>query len=342
MSGAGPRVLVFGAGAIGGFLGGGLLASGLDVTFLVRDSVARRFEEHGLELSDYRGERVPISSPIPYIKSMSEYRGRPDVVLLTVKCTGLVQAAQELAPHVAESSTVVCLQNGVGNKDTVAAHLPSCRIVSGMVPFQVLNTEAGRLHRGTEGRLQLEEFPQLKDLLVAWNRVGIPASRCENYREVAWGKLLLNLNNAINGLAGVPLVEELSQRSYRRVLSASQRELLRALKTKGLRPAKLTKAPAWLIPWILLLPDWLFRVVAQQMLAIDPEARSSLWEDLERRRPTEIDYLNGAVLSLAEESGLPAPVNRAIIALVKDAEKKGSGSPQFSGDDLARRLLGNR
>lgn len=316
------------------------MAAGLDVTLLVRESVARRLETHGLELSDYTGMTTEVDSPVSYVTSLKQYDQTPDVVLLTVKCTGLEQAAEELLDFVGDQTTVVCLQNGIGNKEKVARLLPDCRVTSGMVPFNVLNVEGGRLHRGTEGVLQLEPFPGLEQLLLAWNRVGVPARECHNYQEVAWGKLLLNLNNALNGLAGVPLVEELHQRSYRRVLSASQRELLKALKAKGIKPAKLTKAPPWLIPWILLLPNWLFKLIAQQMLAIDPQARSSLWEDLERRRKTEIEFLNGAVLALAESCGTPAPVNRAIIGLVKDAEEKGLGSPNFSGEDLARRLLG--
>jgi 2-dehydropantoate 2-reductase len=149
----------------------------------------------------------------------------------------------------------------------------------------------------------------------------------------------LNLNNAINALAGVPLLEELHDRDYRRVLSSCMRELLAALRKAGIKPAKLTKAPPFLVPWILLLPNWLFRVIAQQMLAIDPLARSSMWDDLQKGRATEIEFLNQAVVELAFQQGLTAPVNERIVTLIKQIEKAGRGSPGMSSSEMVSRLL---
>ncbi len=74
------------------------------------------------------------------------------------------------------------------------------------------------------------------------------------------------------------------------------------------------------MPRVLDCPDWLFRLVAGGMVKIDPQARSSMWEDLNRGRKTEIDYLNGEILRLAEQIGRPAPVNTAICRLIQQAE----------------------
>lgn len=71
---------------------------------------------------------------------------------------------------------------------------------------------------------------------------------------------------------------------------------------------------------------------------IDPEARSSMWEDLERRRLTEVDELNGEIVKLAEERGLRAPLNARIVELVHQAEQKASGSPKLGADELWARL----
>ena len=111
------------------------------------------------------------------------------------------------------------------------------------------------------------------------------------------------------------------------------------LKKAGIKPAKLTKAPPFLVPWILLLPNWLFRVIAQQMLAIDPLARSSMWDDLQKGRPTEIEFLNQAVVELAFQQGLTAPVNERIVGLIREAESSGGGSPGMSSSDMVSRLL---
>jgi 2-dehydropantoate 2-reductase len=88
-------------------------------------------------------------------------------------------------------------------------------------------------------------------------------------------------------------------------------------------------------PFVLSLPDMLFFRVASTMVKIDPQARSSMLDDLERHRVTEIDYLNGEVVRLGEAHGIPTPVNRKVIALVREAEGKRGGSPGISASRLA-------
>ena len=92
--------------------------------------------------------------------------------------------------------------------------------------------------------------------------------------------------------------------------------------------------PPGSIPRILRLPNWLFRTVARRMLAIDPQARSSMWEDLQRRRVTEIDYMQGAILKLGRKSEMRTPLSERIIALVKRAEAAGAGSPSLLPDQI--------
>jgi 2-dehydropantoate 2-reductase len=92
------------------------------------------------------------------------------------------------------------------------------------------------------------------------------------------------------------------------------------------------------IPLILRLPDSLFRLVARRMLAIDPQARSSMWEDLLRGRVTEVDYLQGAILKLAKRIGAATPMTERIIGLIKEAEKAGGGSPCLQPSDIADAL----
>lgn len=332
------RVLVFGTGAIGGYVGGALLKAGLEVTFFGRPSVKKRFDEHGLTLTDYDGGNHHLEAPLPFQTQLKKCEPA-EVVLLTVKCTGVAEAARQLADWITPETQVICLQNGVGSKKTAAEFLPAQQLSSGMVPFNVASMDEGRLHRGTEGALLLEQSPCSRELVAAWQKVGLPADQAGDFEAISWAKLQLNLNNAINALAGVPLVEELSQRGYRRVLAACQWELLAALRAAGIKPARLTPLPAFLIPWILCLPNWLFKLIARRMLAIDPLARSSMWDDLEQRRKTEIDFLNGAVVELAHAHELPAPVNRDIRLLIREAEAKAEGSPQIAAVELADRLL---
>ena len=86
---------------------------------------------------------------------------------------------------------------------------------------------------------------------------------------------------------------------------------------------------------MLRLPDALFGLLARRMLAIDPKARASMWDDLVQRRPTEIGELQGAIVAMAQANGLTAPVNAEVMRLVRLAEDAGQGSPGLSPDAVS-------
>jgi 2-dehydropantoate 2-reductase len=151
---------------------------------------------------------------------------------------------------------------------------------------------------------------------------------------LAWGKLLMNLNNALNALSGLPLRQQLAERRWRLLLAASQREALSLLAAARIVPARVGKVRPRLLPVIVSLPNPLFGLLARAMVKIDPEARSSMWEDLEKRRPTEVDHLQGAVVELARSLGRDAPLNRKVMEAVKRAEAAGTGSPGLTAASL--------
>jgi 2-dehydropantoate 2-reductase len=85
---------------------------------------------------------------------------------------------------------------------------------------------------------------------------------------------------------------------------------------------------------LLPVPDFVFERVAAAMLKIDPEARSSMAEDLAQRRPTEIDALNGAVVRYGAEANVPTPLNARVVEAIRAAEAAGNGSPRLTASDL--------
>jgi 2-dehydropantoate 2-reductase len=164
----------------------------------------------------------------------------------------------------------------------------------------------------------------------------VPLLEHSDFAAVQWGKLLLNLNNPVNALSGLPLKAELSQRAYRRCLALLIDEARAVLRVAGIRPAKVARVGPGLLPTLLRLPDALFTRVAATMLRIDPQARSSMWEDLQAGRRTEVDYLNGAVVKLAQSLGLKAPANERLVALMRAAEA--GTQPALSGTALWQAL----
>ncbi|MFG3013095.1 2-dehydropantoate 2-reductase [Streptomyces cinerochromogenes] len=312
-----PRFAVLGAGSIGCHLGGHLALAGYDVTLVGRPAAMDVLRERGLTLSTSLRPPVHLAPDRLTPATGPEAAAGADYVLVTVKTSGTEAAARDLAPHLAPGAVVVSFQNGLHNPATLRAALPGRTVLAGMVPYNVVRSEPGTVHQGMPGTLMTEPDDRLVAALRA-ARLAVEART--DMAEVQHAKLLMNLNNAVNALSGLPLRDQLGQRAYRRCLALCQREALAAYRAAGVTPARLGPTPPGLTPYLLDLPDAVFRRVAATSLRIDGQARSSMWEDLRHGRPTEIDSLQGEIVALAAAHGLSTPVNARLTALVHEAE----------------------
>lgn len=330
------KITVFGAGSIGVYIGASLLAAGADVVLIGRARMHRQIVSQGLLLSDLEGRRQRLEGEhVPYEESAVAL-AEADLILVTVKSADSAEAAGVIAEYAKPSALIVSLQNGVGNVDTLRHLISGRQVLAAMVPFNVVQMEGSRFHRASGGELMIETCAELEPWLAQFRQAHLPLQQCDDFAAIQWGKLLLNLNNAINALSGLALKSQLSQRAYRRCLALLIAEALGVLRAARIRPAKIAKVGPQLLPTLLRLPDTLFKRVAVAMLKIDPEARSSMWQDLQAGHLTEVDYLNGAIVRLAESLARDAPANRRVTALIHAAEQ---GRVQlWSGDALYRAL----
>jgi 2-dehydropantoate 2-reductase len=333
---ASPHIVVHGAGSVGCYLGGRLLAAGALVTLIGRPRLQSEVAEHGMLLTDLQGGQRRVAADAVEFVTDPAVLAKADLVLVAVKSLGTKQAALELRQHAKQGALVISFQNGVSNAALLRQEVPQQTVLSGMVPFNVLHRGAGRWHCGTEGELLVARHPGLQAYLAQFAEAGIPLNEHDDMDGVLWGKLLINLNNAINALAGLPLREQLQQRAYRRCLALCIEEALTTLDAARIKALQLARIPPSRLPLMLRLPDWLFSRLAKRMLMIDPLARSSMWEDLQQHRPTEIDYLNGEIVRLAHVNGLAAPANAKVTALIKAAEQ--GGRRDWPGTDLLKEL----
>jgi 2-dehydropantoate 2-reductase len=240
--------------------------------------------------------------------------------------------ADIIARRAPPDAVVVSLQNGIGNAEVLRTALPGRRVLAGMVPFNVTGQGEGRFHRATSGDIVIEQ-----DKAGTASELSVPGLRMRASSRiigVQWGKLLVNLNNALNALGGIPVRQQLAQRSWRRLFADQLTEGLQVLRAEGITPVSPTPVPAGWTPRLLRLPDGLFAVLLGSTMKIDAQARSSMWEDLQRRRRTEIDYLQGVIIALAERHGLKVPLSRRVAALIRDAEVAGKGSPGLTPQQI--------
>ncbi|MFD5697170.1 2-dehydropantoate 2-reductase [Streptomyces lasiicapitis] len=327
-----PRFAVLGAGSVGCHLGGHLAAAGHDVTFIGRPAAMDVLRERGLTLNTSSRPPVRLAPDRLTTATGPDAAADADYVLVTVKSADTGAAAEGLAPHLSPGAVVVSFQNGLHNAATLRAALPGHTVLAGMVPYNVVQEEPGTVHQGMTGRLMTEPDDTL---VAAFRAADLAIEARADMSEVQHGKLLFNLNNAINALSGLPLRDQLGQRAYRRCLALCQREALAAYRAAGVTPARLGPTSPGLTPYVLALPDALFRRVAAASRRIDAHARSSMWEDLQRGRPTEIDSLQGEIVTLATAHGLTAPTNARLVALVHEAE---SGPRTWTGPQLYAEL----
>lgn len=332
------KIAVFGAGSIGCHLGG-MLAEVADVTLVGRPAAMDVLRSRGLLLTGGgRAERRVAPHEVRLATGPQAAAGA-DYVLVSVKSAATVQAARDLAGHLAPGATVVSFQNGLRNPALLREGLPGRAVVTGMVPYNVVQAAPGVYHQGTAGSLMLDGGERSAPLVVAMAQAGLEVEQRDDMPDVQHAKLLMNLNNAINALSGLPLREQLGQRSYRACLALCQREALAAFRAANVAPARLGPVPPGLMPLVLRLPDWLFRRLAAATLRVDAQARSSMWDDLERGRPTEIDTLQGEVTVLAALHGTRAPANARLAELVLEAEsQKSAEARRWGGAELLAEL----
>lgn len=324
------KIGVMGAGAIGCYVGGALASlvpnDGVAVVFVGRARAKAEIDASGLELQDLDGttRRAP---KVTFETDPAALRGC-DVVLCCVKSAQTAEVARALP----REAIVVSMQNGLRGAEVLRAAHPHA--LAGIVGFNVVSKGAGVYRRTTTGPLVIEADPRVEPLAASLRRAGFDVELADDIRARQWSKLIMNLNNAVSALTDRPTPELIFRPEYRRILAAIMAEALAVLRRAGTKTARVGPLPVALFPWMLRLPTPILRVVAGVQLKVDPEARSSMWEDLARGRTTEIDDLNGEIVRLADSCGAPAPLNRRLVEIVHRVEAARRGSPKLSADAL--------
>ncbi|MFL6721891.1 MAG: 2-dehydropantoate 2-reductase [Sphingomonas sp.] len=335
----GPQVAILGAGSVGCFIGGAWAAAGVPVTLIGRPKMSRDVDEHGLTLSDYSGWQAHLAPGEVDYRCGPEALADAEVIALTVKSGDTAEAAAQIAEHGTPGATIISLQNGVSNVDVLEQGLGGrFEVARGMVPYNVAYLGEGRFHKGVAGDLYAAPRAGTRSLAESIGPGAAALKLSDDMLGLAWGKLLINLNNAVNALSGRTLIEELKQRNYRRVFAASMREGLELLKRAEIEPATVGPISPTTLPRIINSPDWLFNTIFLKRWKIDAKARSSMADDLAAGRRTEIDHINGELVRLAERLQRDAPVNRAVVDLVRKAE---AGAKPLGPAALRKAVLGS-
>ena len=324
------KIVILGAGSIGCWIGGQLIAGGANTTLIGRDRYAAQIAENGLKLTHF--ERDPIHCTAVDFQTDAAALQGADIIALCVKSQDTGAAAQQILDY-APNAVVVSFQNGIRNPETLRDVLPPENIVPAIVPFNVTPPDPGAFHCGTAGDLVVDNHADIVPLIEALENAGQGIRASDTIIGDQWAKMIVNLNNGLNTLTGGTLRDGLLQRDYRKALAACVEEAVAVAKANGVTVGTFNgRSPAALMK-TLRLPDVAYRLIMQTIVKIDAKARSSMLDDLETGRVSEIDYLQGEVVNRAEMVGLPAPHNAAILQAVQSAFSSGK-SPKLSGAQI--------
>lgn len=320
------RILVFGAGAVGGYLGAMLSAFGHEVILLGRPAVVEAIRRHGLIL--LRPDGLQLTTRPHAIPDLDAVPSEVDAIFLTVKAYDTEAAIAAIQRQGWRSAMLFCWQNGVDGEGRLAAAFGADRVVAGTLTQPVSTVAPGvvRLER-TRGGLGLAPMAPIQDLWE-WQAIlqltGFSTRLYPDPQAMKWSKLLLNLiANATCAILDWPAERVLRDPRTFAVERAAFREALAVMRALGLRPVSLPGYPIPLLAWAM---RWGPASVVRTLLAFmgargRGEKPPSLHQDLQRGARLEIEAYCGAVVRHGARAGVPTPVHDALARILEDLSR---------------------
>lgn len=314
------KIAVIGAGAMGSVTGGLLAKAGNQVTLIeVSQQVVEAINSRGLRLEAKSGATETIDVPAT---TESSRVGIVDLVLVFVKCYHTEAAVRAAAPLIGPDTMVLSLQNGWGNGPKISAIVGEQRLLLGVCYHSATVAGPGHVQhvgRGMTfiGELNGEITSRLKHVTETFVKAGIEVTATPAVLKEIWSKLALNA-------CTLPTSALLRLFSPQLIQHQSMLELMRGLLGEVVAVAQAQQIP--------LDFDERWDVINGLLKGLAPNAKSSMCQDVEKGRRTEIEVINGAIMESGRRLGIGTPYNDVMVWLVKALEEtfQQPGSPYLS------------
>ncbi len=301
------KIVIVGAGAMGGLFGALLHEGGLDVWLLdINMEHVAAVNKAGLIIEERNGSRKVEVKATTSPSSI----GRADLAIIFVKSYATAAAAEIAARLVGADGHVLTLQNGLGNAEVIEKFVRAEQIIAGTTSHGATLLGPGRILHAGRGPTIIGPWvdipvavKQAEDMAALFTRCGIETTAVKDIRPVLWNKLFINVGiNAITALTGIKNGQLLDLEVTRDISRAAVVEAVEVARRRGVEVA-----------------DHVVKKVFEVARATGGN-RSSMGQDVDWRRPTEIQAINGFVVKEARSLGLKTPVNETLYALVKTLE----------------------
>jgi 2-dehydropantoate 2-reductase len=307
------RIAIFGCGAVGGYFGARLAEAGADVCFIARGATYQALKTKGLELRSPRGDYL-LATPAVYASAADA--GEVDLVLLCTKAWSLEQAACELKPMLGSGTFIVPLQNGVESPQRLQALLEPERILGGLCYIFAEQSAPGVItHNGSEvhitfGELNNQTSARAQALEASFKHCqGLEVHLSLSIQQAMWEKFLaITSISGLGALLRMPVGVIRGLSGTRELMFTCMREVQALAKAHGVE-----------------LQDSMLERISAQRDRAPYESTTSLQRDIISGRPSELHWQTGAVVRLAEQTGVSVPVSKLIYTCLLPSELKSSG-----------------
>ena len=285
-------ILIAGTGALATLFAARLSASGHPVTMLgTWKNGLRALNESGARLVDAEG--AEHAYPVEATENSANCRGARFALVL-VKSWQTARVAGQLADCLAEDGLALTLQNGMGNRELLAGSLGLSRVALGVTTTGATLLGPGLARTGGEGVISMEAHPRLGPLEAALTGAGFKVQVVNDADALVWGKLVINAAiNPLTALLRVPNGELLQRPAAHKMMGVLAREAAAVAIAQGIH-----------------LPFEDAVRAAEDVARKTASNHSSMFQDIRRGAPTEIDAICGAITKTGEKLGVSTPVNR--------------------------------
>ena len=334
------KILVFGAGAIGTYIGGSLALTGHQVSFLEQSGAVEILQRRGLRLDLRNTQDPPLSIPpstFTISGSLADVlcRGPFDIAIFALKSFDTAKALEEMQPLAGQMPPILCLSNGVDNEAALAAVLGADKVIAGTVTSSVARQAVGDVVlEKLRGVGIADGHPLSLCLWEAMNDATLNARLYPRPADMKWSKMLTNLMvNTTVAILDIPPSAVLSHPGLFRLEIAMLRETLIVMKAQGIRVVDTPRTPVRLLTLAVYLPAFISRPLMVKAVGGGRGGKMpSFHIDLHAGRgKSEVEWLNGAVVRYGEKVGVPTPVNKQLTGILLSLTRGEIPMARFSG-----------
>ncbi len=305
------QIMVVGAGSVGGFFGAHLAKNNPNVSFLLRPRTLEAVKRNGLTIKSAKGNFTVH----PPAASDPRQLATPDLIILAVKAYDLDEVMTQLDPVLTDRTVILTLQNGIDTEDRIISRVQRDCVVGGVAFIYSKIVEPGVIEHYKRGGVAIGELmghksERLLQIADIFKQAGISCQLSEDIRKSKWEKMCWNC--VFN-----PLTVVIDDKVAKALDHPEMAGVIRQIVGEVAAVSAAVKVP--------LALDMAEKVVkwTQELRDI----HTSMYDDWKAKRPTEIDYLNGYIVRMGRELGIPTPVNEALTAMVKTITEKEPAGP---------------